>query len=131
MAASHPRRLLDVFLRRVASAEADIVCDRVLKQVDVLKHHRHFMQQRFRIHAANIFATHCDRSPIRVVKPGDEAQHGALAAARRTDQCGERAGRHVNAHVVQHRLVAIAERDLPEFDIVSFSEDDLSVRSSV
>ena len=67
-----------------------------------------------------VLAVERDRARVGVLEPGDQAQQGRLARARRAEQRDELAGLDVQRHVAQRGEVAEALPDLADFDAHGF-----------
>ena len=107
----------DLLVRRTGLSEADIVAYRVLKQIDVLEHHRDAAHQTFGFYIFHRDAIEKDTPLLRVVKSGAKFHHRTFPAARRTDESRQRVLRKRNGNVLQHRLVLIGERHMLETDV--------------
>lgn len=73
-------------IARLRIAQANVVHDGVVKKRHVLKHEGQMAHQAFRLYAADVLATHADRSLLHVPESGDELSDRALARAGRSDE---------------------------------------------
>ncbi len=104
---AHP--CLDLGLRRLARAQAEgDVLEHVHVRVErvVLEHHGDVAIAR--AHMVHHAPADLDGAFLGFLQPGDGAQQGALAAARRPDQHGELAGRHFQVDAAHGRDMAVA-----------------------
>lgn len=60
----YPCRPLDLLVRGLRAAVADVLPDRTGKQERVLQHHAHVPPQAGAAHAAQVLAVHADRAPV-------------------------------------------------------------------
>ena len=107
----------DLLVRRTGLSETDIVAYRVLKQIDVLEHHRDAAHQTFRFYIFHRNAIEKDTPLLRVVESGAKFHHRTFPAPRRTDESRQRVSRKRDGNVLKHLLVLIGERHMLEPDV--------------
>ena len=86
MRVSGPRGRVNFLLRRVKSAEQDIIEDRVVKQKRLLRDQADLLAQGFLCDRAQISAVDLYRSEVGSYKPQDERENRALTGSARPDQ---------------------------------------------
>ena len=84
-----PRRRFHLFLRRVGLAVQEVLPDRRVEEVRLLRDHPDDVRERRQLDLSDVHAVDLDRALAHVVHPRDEVGHGGLAGAARTDQRGE------------------------------------------
>ena len=88
MAARLFRRRNHLVLRRVGLAEENVCADRVVKEVDVLEHHRDVRKQTVAGKFAQVVSANGDAAALRIVKAREQTANGRLAAAGGADNGG-------------------------------------------
>ena len=71
MAASLFRRLYDLFVRGVRTAEFDVVLNRIGKQLHVLEYHADILHQAVQLEIPHIFAANRNPPGVYIPKPGN------------------------------------------------------------
>ena len=97
---AHPRRDLGVLPAPDAQAEGDVLEDRHVTEQGVMLEHEADVAVAGRLRG-HLVVVGQDGAAVGVFQPGDDAQERGLARAGRAEQGQERAGGHVEAHVVQ------------------------------
>ena len=100
----------------VGLREADVVGDRAAEEERILEDDAELAPVADELDVAQVGAVDADRALVRVVEAGDQLRRRRLAAARLADQGDAAAGRHRDLDRVQHRLLAVGERDPVELE---------------
>src|SRR5215217_4911293 len=125
------RRLDDAFQLLLARGEAvdaravgDVLEDRLRERVGLLEDHPDLGAQDHRVDRLGVHVVAVDLDlPLDagagdgVVHAVDAAQEGRLAAARRTDEGGDRLAGDVDRDGVERLLVAVEDVDVPDHDL--------------
>ena len=88
MAACRLGRLNDLLVRCIRAPVADVGLNRVLKQVDILKDNRNFIEKAVGINRCNVFAVDENLSLAVIIKTGRKPEYGCFSAAGRPDKRG-------------------------------------------
>ena len=113
-------RLRDVghhLVRRLGPREADVVGDRSREEERVLQDDSELAAVRAQLERPQVVAVHADRAVVGVVEAPDELRGRGLAAAGLADEGEASARRYVDVDCVQHRLLAVGERDAIDVQI--------------
>src|SRR5262249_35970381 len=86
----------------VASAEADVVGDRIVEDVDVLRHDRKAPAPRAHVESAQIDAVDHNSALLGIEEPGDQCHQGAFALSRYTTLLRPRAELALCGYFLQH-----------------------------
>ena len=76
----------------VGPPEAQVVLDRAVEQIGVLRHHGDHPAHRIRIERAQVLAADADRAGLRIVQAQQQPHDGGLAGAAGTDHADALAG---------------------------------------
>ena len=98
------------------SAHADIVHDRKVKEVVVLRHIGDVLRALRQRQRANVHAAQVDFSVLHIPQGGDEPGDGGFSTAGRPDQCVDRPRGNVQIDSVQYLLVVIGKADIFQLD---------------
>jgi hypothetical protein len=124
-----PGRLLELGLRRVRLADAQIVGDRAVEHRAVLEHHADVAAQRLELDVAVVDAVDADDAGLRIPHAVQQRQRRALAGAGRADESHLGSGRHLQREMHQRRTSAVVgEIDIVELDVAPGAADILAVR---
>ena len=116
-----PRRCLDLGVRGVQTAVADVLADRAGEQVRILQHIADVRVQPQLAALAVVPAVDEDLAGGRLKKAAGEVHKRALARAGLADDGDGRSGGDFQREVRQHVLAAVrvAERDVAELDVAA------------
>ena len=113
----------ELLFGRVGLREAQVVADRGVEQVRLLRHDADERRKRRERQVAQVDAADRDAPLVDVVEARGEVAEGRLPRAGLTDERRLRAGRHGERHVAQRpRLAPVAEPDVPELDVAGSVE---------
>ena len=114
--ADRARRVDDLLVGRVGTAEADVVGDRAAEEERVLQHDAELAAVRAELTSRRSFPSTRTVPARRVVEARDQLRRRRLAAARLADERDAAAGRDLELEAVDHRLAAVGEDDPVELD---------------
>ena len=115
-----PRRLLNLVVGGLRLAVGDVRPQVVGEQVALLGHHPDRRRQTGEAQPTEIDAVEADGTSVGVVEPGDQAEHGRLAGAGRTDQRDQRAGACGEVDTSEHLLSGVVgEVDVVEGELAT------------
>ena len=106
-AAGRPGGRGHLLVRRLRPAEPDVLPDRRVEEVVVLRDEAHQLGELVEGHLADVHAAHGDRAALNVPMARDEAGEGGLARPGRPHQCAEAALGHSERHVVDDLVSAV------------------------
>ena len=109
-----PRGRLDLLVGRARPTEPDVLADRQVEQIALLVHHADLAPERRLRRAAEVRAVERHRARARVVEPQQQAEHGRLPAAARSDDGHGAPGGNRHADVPEDRARSV----VPEADVV-------------
>ena len=116
MAAAFLRGVNDLRIGRTLSAHADVVYNRKVKKVIILRYIGDALCALRQRQRANVHAAQLDRAVLHVPKGGDEAGNRGFAAAGGPHKCVDRARFNVQADAVEHLFIVIGEADVFQLD---------------
>lgn len=116
VAAAFLRGVNDLRIGHTLSAHADIVHDRKVKGVVVLRHVGDALRTLRQRKCADIHAAQFDRAVFHIPQGGDKPGDGGFSAAGRPDQCVDRPRGNVQIDSVQYLLVVIGKADILQLD---------------
>src|SRR5581483_4691383 len=91
----------DLVIAGIGLGVADVVADRGVEQVGLLRDDADRAVQRLERELADVVAIDADAAFGRVVEAGEEVRQGGLAGARWADEGGDAAGRDLQGDVVE------------------------------
>src|SRR5438445_9366446 len=94
---------LDLVVGRVRLCEPEVLADRRVKEIRLLRDDADEIAERFETQVANVDASDRDASLADVVQPGREIAERRLPRTRLADERGRRAFGHREAHVLEGR----------------------------
>lgn len=101
-------------------AETDVVAYRVLKQIDILEHHRDVAHQTFGGYFVHRHAAKGDASLLWVVETGAKFHHRAFPTTRRTYKSRQGVFGERDGYIMQHFLVLIGKRYVLKPDVACY-----------
>ena len=116
MAAAFLRGVNDLRIGRALSAHADIVHDRKVKEVVVLRHIGDALRALRQRKCADIHAAQFDRAVFHIPQGGDKPGNGGLSAAGGSHKSIDRPRRYVQIGSVQYLLVVIGKANILQLD---------------
>ena len=116
VAAAFLRGVNDLLIACALSARADIVHDRKVKEVVVLRHIGDALRALRQRQRANVHAAQLDRAVLHVPQGGDEPGDGGLSAAGGAHKGVDRPRGDAQIDSVQHHLVVIGKADILHLD---------------
>ena len=124
-----PGGLLQLGLRGIGLADAQIVGDRAVEHGAVLEHHADVPSQRFQLDVAMVDPVDADHARLGVPHAVQQRQRGALAGAGRADEGHRRPGRHLQREMHQRGpLAVVGEVDVVELDVAAGATEVDAVR---
>ena len=124
-----PGGFFDFFLRSLGTAEADIVQDGVVEKEGVLGDNADLLAQGVEGDAAQVEPVEKNGPILRVVKPEDEGEHGALSGAAGSDESDTLAGCDAQGDVLQSGdFGPVGKTDAVESDFAAAGGDRGGVR---
>ena len=99
----------DFFLCSIFPAIADIIANRVLKQINVLKYHGNLFHQLFRVYGCFIYTAKDYFSLLRVIKSGNQPQHRTFSTPGRADNGCHRSRGESCAYIMQNHIFSITK----------------------
>ena len=123
-----PRRLLDLFARRIRVAVGNVVIDRVVEQHGILRHHANRLMQAGLRHITDILPVDANGTAGDVIEPEQQPPHGRLATARGSDQGDPLPGSDPQRYPAQDFAVGV----IGEFHVLKhhLARRDLQIRSA-
>ena len=106
----------EVGLAGIGAAEAQVLLDRAVEQIGVLRHHRDQPAHRFRIERAQVLAADADRAALRIVQPQQQADDGGFAGAAGADDADALAGGDVEGEAPMRRAPAAGIGEVDRFE---------------
>ena len=107
---------LHLLVRGVRLGEADVVGDRAAEEERVLEHDAELAPVADELDVAEVGSVDAHGALVGVVEAGDQLRGRRLAAAGLADERDAAAGRDRDLDPVQHRLLAVGERDVVELE---------------
>src|SRR5262249_24443997 len=112
------RSLLDIRLRRIEVTHADVFSDGCVEEKALLKHHAYLLSQRALRRRAEISAIYGDGPRLRIVKPHQQVQDGALPGAAGADKGHRLPGGNGKTDPVKiHGSGRVTKRHVAEADV--------------
>ena len=103
------------FIGSVRSAETDIILNRIVKQINVLKDHAYIFKQTVASELFYVMSSNRYTAALYVVKPRDKIAERRFASSARPDDCGRCILRNTERYAVQNFAPLIAEYNIFEF----------------